>query len=215
MDVVMGSWMVEDSDPARLEISQRAKQLGVAGNPDKAAHALGAITLADGKNVQAYVVHAVDPIITDGTYVVMINRRNDPGKGKPALPGGFIDPANGVGVESGIQAAVREAMEEVGVDLGKAHSTLIGTRNMDRPFDVRVAASDGLKEKYGIESGDIFMVSTQAVRFDVPDLARTSLIAGDDAAPGSARRVRIDSLTKDALGILDHFDMIMAALANT
>ncbi len=207
----MTSWLIENSDPARLEVSRRARALGITGNPDKAAHPLGAITLASGKVVQAHVVHAVDPVITDGTYVVMINRRNDPGKGKPALPGGFIDPASG-GVESGIQAAAREAMEEVGVDLGHAHATLIGTRNLDRPFDVRVAANDGLKEKYGIESGDIFMVSTQAVRFDVPDLTHTSLTAGDDAAPGSARRVRIDSLTRDAVGVPDHFDMIMAAI---
>jgi 8-oxo-dGTP pyrophosphatase MutT (NUDIX family) len=211
----MTSWLIEDSDPARLEVSRRAGALRITGNPDKAAHALGAITLADGKVVQAHVVHAVDPVITDGKYVVMINRRNDPGKGKPALPGGFIDPANGGGVESGIQAAAREAMEEVGVDLGNARSTLIGTRNLDRPFDVRVAGNDGLKEKYGIENGDIFMVSTQAVRFDVPDLAHTSLTAGDDAAPGSARRVRIDSLTRDAVGVPDHFDMIMAAVAVT
>ena len=209
----MNSWSIENSDPARVEVSRRAKALGITGNPDKAAHALGAITLADGRVVQAHVVHAVDPVITDGKDVVMINRRNDPGQGKPALPGGFIDPAHG-GVESGIQAAAREAMEEVGVDLGHARATLIGRRNLDRPFDVRVAANDGLKKKYGIESGDIFMVSTQAVRFDVPDLAQTSLIAGDDAAPGSARRVRIDSLTRDAVGVPDHFDMIMAAVAD-
>jgi hypothetical protein len=135
----MTGWMIGDRDPARLEITQRAKKLGITGSPDKAAHALGPITLADGTSVQAHVVHAVDPVITDGTYVVMINRRNDPGKGKPALPGGFIDPAygtgpsNGIGVESAIQAAAREAMEEVGVDLGKSHATLVGTRNMDRP----------------------------------------------------------------------------------
>jgi 8-oxo-dGTP pyrophosphatase MutT (NUDIX family) len=211
----MTGWMIDTDDPARLEIVERAKTLEITGSPDKAAHALGTITLADGKVVQAHVVHAVDPVITDGTHVVMINRKNDPGMGKPALPGGLIDPAKGGGVESAIQAAAREAMEEVGIDLGKAQSTLIGTRNMDRPFDVRVAANDSLKEKYGIKEGDIFMVSTQAVRFDVPDLVNTSLTAGDDAAPGSARRVRIDSLTRNAVGIPDHFDMIIAALART
>ena len=55
------------------------------------------------------------------------------------------------------------------------------------------------------------MVSTQAVRFDVPDLADITLNAGDDALPGSARRVRIDSLTRDSVAIPDHFDMIGAA----
>jgi hypothetical protein len=207
----MTGWMIDNDDPARLEIVERAKALGITGTPDKAAHALGAITLAGGRVVQAHVVHAVDPIITDGIHVVMINRLNEPGKGKPALPGGFIDPTKGGGVESAIQAAAREAMEEAGIDLGNTESTLVGTRNMNRPFDVRIAGGDGLKGKYGISAGDVFMVSTQAVRFYVADLINTTLIAGDDAAPGSARRVRIDSLNRDAVGIPDHFDMIMAA----
>ncbi len=207
----MTSWMIDDNDPARLEIARRAQELGIAGTPDKASHPLGEITLADGSIVNAHVVHAVDPVITDGNEVVMINRQNDPGMGKPALPGGFIDPAQGGSVESAVHAAAREAAEEAGVDL-EAKATLIGTRNMYRPFDVRVAKDDGLEEKYGIKKGDVFMVSTQAVRFDVPDLAHTKLTAGDDALPGSARRVRVDSLTRDSVGIADHFDMIKAAL---
>ncbi len=201
-------WMIDKNDPARLEIIERAKALKITGTPERAAHALGPITLADGRTVQAHVVHAVDPIITDGKFVVMIDRKNDPGKGKPALPGGFMDPLQGGGTESAVQAAVREAMEEVGITLGEGK--LVGTRNMDRPFDVRVAKSD--LPQYDIKAGDIFMVSTQAVRFDVPDLANTKLTAGDDAKPGSARRVAIDSLTRDGVGIPDHFDMIQTAM---
>lgn len=207
----MANWMIDEHDPARLEIARRAKALGITGTPDKASHPLGEITLANGNTVNAHVVHAVDSIITDGEYIVMINRKHDPGTGKPALPGGFIDPAKGGGVESAVQAATREAAEEAGIDLKNAATQLVGTRNMDRPFDVRVAANNGLEEKYRIKKGDVFMVSTQAVRFDVPDLASTSLIAGDDAMPGSARRVKIDSLTRDSVAISDHFDMIAAA----
>ncbi|MDB5490381.1 MAG: hypothetical protein JWO78_230 [Micavibrio sp.] len=207
----MTSWMIDEQDPARIEIAERASQLGITGTPDRAAHCLGNIRLASGKVVQAHVVHAVDPIITDGTDIVMINRRHDPGIGKPALPGGLIDPARGGGVESAVQAAVREAAEEAGIDLEKADATLIGTRNMYRPYDVRVAQNNNLEEKYGIREGDIFMVSTQAVRFDVPDMATTSLIAGDDALPGSARRVRKSSLRKEDVGIHDHYDMIQDA----
>ena len=203
----MPSWMIDKNDPARLRIVERAKALGITGNPDQASQALGEITLADGRSVQAHVVHAIDAIITDGDEVVMINRNHDPGQGKPALPGGFLDPTT-AGVESGVQAAVREAMEEVGVPLGQGR--LIGTRNLDRAFDVRVARDD--LPQYRIKQGDIFMVSTQAVRFDVPDLKQTQLVAGDDAAPGSARRVKIASLTKEAVGIPDHYDMIVAAL---
>jgi NUDIX domain len=207
----MASWMIDDNDPARLEIARRAKALGITGTPDRASHPLGEITLANGRTVNAHVVHAVDPIITDGEYIVMINRKHDPGKGKPALPGGFIDPTRGGGVESAVQAATREAAEEAGIDLKKATTQLIGTRNMDRPFDVRIAANNGLEEKYGIKQGDVFMVSTQAVRFNVPDLASASLIAGDDAMTGSARRVGLDSLTTDSVAVSDHFDMIAAA----
>ena len=200
-------WMINENDPARHEIVARATALGIRGTPDQAAHALGPITLADGRTVQAHVVHAVDAIITDGDSIVMINRKNEPGKGKPALPGGFMDPLQHGKVESAVQAAAREAMEEAGIALGEGR--LIGTRNMDRPYDVRVAKND--LPQYGIAQGDIFMVSTQAVRFDVPDLAATQLVAGDDAIPGTARRIEREAITKDSVGIPDHFDMIEAA----
>lgn len=202
----MASWMIDAQDPVRFEIVKRAQALGITGNPDKAAHPLGPITLADGRTVHAHVVHAVDPIISDGVEIVMINRKHDPGMGKPALPGGFLDPTRG-GVETAVQAAIREAMEEVGIELGDGE--LLGRRNFNRPFDVRVATSE--LPQYGIAEGDVFIVSTQAVRFDVPDLAKTALVAGDDAEPGSARRVNIESLTKDSVGVSDHYDMIAAA----
>jgi 8-oxo-dGTP pyrophosphatase MutT (NUDIX family) len=203
------SWILDKNDPAREEIVRRARSLRIDGNPDQAAHNLGKIILGDGREVTAHVVHAVDPVITDGVNVVMIDRKNDPGKGKPALPGGFIDPRKGGGVESGVDAAAREALEEVGVALGEGK--LIGRRNMERPFDVRVAQEDF--PQYGIKKNDIFLVSTQAVRFDVPDLSQTKLVASDDAEPGSARRVSITSLTKESVGIPDHYNMIQQATA--
>lgn len=206
-------WTIDKSDPARTEIVTRAKGLGIKGDPDRAAHPLGMMVLADGREVCAHVVHAIDPVITDGVNVVMIDRMNDPGRGKPALPGGFIDPA-GSGVESGVQAAMREANEEAGVDLKSfsASAALVGDRNMDRPHDVRVARGHGLEKKYGIREGDIFMVSTQAVLFRVPDLNAISLVAGDDAVPGSARCVRIGGLTPENIASPDHLDMIKDAL---
>ena len=86
----------------------------------------------------------------------------------------------------------------------------MGTRNMYRPHDVRIATSD--LPAYGIKKGDVFMVSTQAVRFDVPDLAQTKLKAGDDAKPSSARRVPLAQLSRQQMGIADHFDMIIEAM---
>lgn len=202
-------WMIDNNDPVRFEIAERAEALGIVGNPDKAAHALGPVTLANGKTVNAFVVHAVDPIITDGRRIVMINRSHEPRKGMPALPGGMIDPTAD-GVESAIQAAAREAAEEAGAQLDTSHATLIGTRNMNRPFDVRIAINDSM-EKYGIKKGDVFMVSTQAVRFDVDDLSKIKFVAGDDAEPGSVRLVEIGSITREMIGLSDHYDMIAAA----
>jgi 8-oxo-dGTP pyrophosphatase MutT (NUDIX family) len=202
-------WMIDERDPARFEIAARAAQLGITGDPDKSAHSLGKITLADGTVVNAFVVHAVDAIITDGTSLVAINRDHDPGKGKPALPGGLIDPtANGP--ETALVAAAREAHEEASAVLDAATGRRIGTRNMNRPFDVRIAKNDALA-KYGIKEGDAFMVSTQAVRFDVKDLKALNLAAGDDAEPGSVRSLKIGSITREMMGVPDHFDLIVGA----
>lgn len=204
-------WMV--TGPEREAVAQRALALASAkhikGTPRKAAHNLGPIMLGNGCTVCAHVVHAVDAVITDGVNVVMINRLKPPGQGLPALPGGFIDPRKGGGAENSIQAAVREAFEEAGIVLTGGRP--VGTRNMYRPHDVRTAMAD--LPAYGIKKGDVFMVSTQAIRFDYPDLAGVKLAAGDDAAPGSARLVRVAALTPDSVGIADHFDMIVAALA--
>ena len=204
----MSDWMLDAHDPARFEIAARAVKLGIAANPDKASHPLGQVVLADGRTVNAHVIHAVDAIIEDGTHIVMINRKQEPGKGKPALPGGFIDPLPDGTVETAIQAAAREAMEEAGIT--PQNGTLVGTRNLNRPHDIRIATKD--LPQYGVAKGDAFMISTQAVHFHVPDLGKVHLNAGDDAEPGSARSVAIDSLTRDSVGIHDHFDMIEAVL---
>lgn len=197
------------SDDERAEIVRRALALQITATPDKAAHPLGALTRADGTRLNLHVVHAVDAVITDGIDVVLINRKNPPSQGMPALPGGFIDPQAGGRAENALAAAAREAMEEAGIHLHGGH--LIGVRNFHRPGDIRFAWGD--LPAYGIRKDDAFLVSTQAVRFDVPDLTVTKLEAGDDALPGSARRVKLCSLTRAFMGVGDHYDMIVAALA--
>ena len=79
-------------------------------------------------------MHAVDPVLMNerGDSVVLINRMFPPGAGKPALPGGFIDPpgtahgrtvAANIGNNPGIKAmnpggdALRELAEETGAVL--------------------------------------------------------------------------------------------------
>ena len=203
----MAGWMIPNDDPARTVIAKRALELGLKGDPDKAAHSLGQFHLVNGQDVNGFVVHAADAIIEDGRQIVMINRKNEPGRGELCLPGGFLDSIPGGGAESTVQAAAREAKEEVGIDVNEGQA--IGTRNMYRPFDVRVARSH--MPQYGIMKGDIFMVSTQAVRFHVDNLEHYKPVAGDDALPGSARKVEITLLTRYSVGIPDHFDMIAQA----
>jgi ADP-ribose pyrophosphatase YjhB (NUDIX family) len=206
-------WMIDQDDPARDEIVARAQKLHVDSSPDKPAHNLGKIKLANGKEVNVFVVHSVDPVITDGEYVVTIKRRNDPGKGKLALPGGLIDPKKTGGVETAIEAAVREAGEEVNFDLSHVKGKVIGTRNMNRPDDIRVVRGDGLFKAYGLRDGDVFMVSAQPILFVVPRLTPEMINAGDDAETGSAQPYKISDLKRENFGIPLHFDEIMQAIA--
>jgi ADP-ribose pyrophosphatase YjhB (NUDIX family) len=207
-------WMIDQDDPARDEIVARAQKLHVDSSPDQASHDLGTITLKDGKQVQARAVHSVDPVIVsaDGEYIVLIKRRNDPGKGKLALPGGLIDPKKTGGVETAIEAAVREAGEEVNFDLSHVKGKVIGTRNMNRPDDIRVVRGDGLFKAYGLRDGDVFMVSAQPVLFVVPRLTPDMINAGDDAEAGSAQLYKISDLKRENFGIPLHFDEIMQAI---
>lgn len=59
------------------------------------------------------VVLTVDVVITDSeSRVLLMQRGTDPYKGSWVLPGGIVDPE-----ETVEQAAIREAKEEVGLDL--------------------------------------------------------------------------------------------------
>ncbi len=209
------NWMIDHDDPARMEIVSRAKKLGITDCLQKVSHELGEIKLKDGRIVLAHVIHAVDAILTDGEHLVMIKRKNAPGIGKLALPGGFLDPKEEGGIETPVQGALREVLEEAfeGIQISLSEGQLVGRRNMNRPFDVRVARGDRLKEKYNICDGDIFMVSTQAIVFHFPALENTQLMAGDDALPGTACKIKIGSIIKDDMGVADHFDMIREAFS--
>jgi ADP-ribose pyrophosphatase YjhB (NUDIX family) len=150
---------------------------------------------------------------------VLITRRNNPGAGLEALPGGFIDPirnSNGrVAGEEAATAALREAMEETGIAkdvLAAAQVTPVGTRTYNRPFDIREAWGD--IPDTPIKKGDLFAVSTQAfcVRIE-GDLSTIALQAGDDAA--KVRIEKIAALQPEQFAIPDHLPMIMQAVASS
>ncbi|MGB7729128.1 MAG: NUDIX hydrolase [Candidatus Acidiferrum sp.] len=203
-------------DPAlQQEIIKRAVDGNFVNNPSQAVHSLGTLKMPDGREVSVHLRHAADAILLDSSgNVVLITRRHSPGAGLQALPGGFIDPIRGIGgatvAEKAITAALREAVEETGINKQLLEGTPIplGNRSYDRPFDIRVAWCD--LPGTDIKKGDLFAVSTQAFSVKTTrDLSRVSLKAGDDAE--GVHVAKIYSLTPDQFGIADHLPMILAA----
>ncbi len=199
--------MITDPDLQR-EIIERVKEAELPDSPDCLAHNLGKLEVPDGTTRTLFVRHAVDALLTDpDENIVLITRRYPPGAGKLAIPGGFMDEAQGQ-VEEAEAAARRELGEETGIEqqlIEGAELQGIGWRRYDRPFDLRAAWND-LPET-GIRQGDIFMVSTQPVYLRTEaDLLQVRLAPADDAT--AARVMSAGAITEGTLGIPDQLGMI-------
>jgi 8-oxo-dGTP pyrophosphatase MutT (NUDIX family) len=204
-------------DPSlQKEIIRRAVDQNCGDNPKQAVHSLGTLTMPDGREVAAHLRHAADAVLLDDFgYVVLITRKHNPGAGLKALPGGFMDPVQGIAGtivgEKAAMAALRETLEETGISksvLEAAHVIPVGHRSYDRPFDIRVAWGD--IPGTDIRRGDFFAVSTQAFCVKTTqDLSRVFLKAGDDAK--SVLVARVSRLTPEEFGVVDHLAMIQAA----
>jgi len=203
-------------DPSlQQEIIKRAVDGNFGNNPSQAVHSLGTVKMPDGREVSVHLRHAADAILLDNFgNVVLITRRYSPGAGLKALPGGFIDPIRGIGgatvAEKAITAALREAVEETGINKQLLEGTPIplGNRSYDRPFDIRVAWGD--MPGTDIKKDDLFAVSTQGFSAKTKQhLSQVSLKAGDDAE--GVHVAKVSSLTPDQFGIADHLPMILAA----
>ncbi len=175
------------------------------------AEYLGPFTLPDGKTVQLCLRHAADAILLDDLgQTILITRLNNPGIGKLAIPGGFID-----GDETPDAAARREAIEETGIApqrMAEAKTLAIMPRLYNRPGDIRIAWND--LPGTNIKKGDIMMVPTQGVCLKLPgDFIQLPLKAGDDA--GAVKIAKIQELTQSQFGIRDHLPMLQAALSSS
>jgi 8-oxo-dGTP pyrophosphatase MutT (NUDIX family) len=171
------------------------------------AEYLGPFTLPDGKTVQLCLRHAADAILLDDLgQTILITRRNNPGIGKLAIPGGFID-----GDETVDAAARREAIEETGISpqlMAGAKTLTILPRLYNRPGDIRIAWNNLPGTQ--IKKGDIMMVPTQGVCLKLPgDFTQFQLKAGDDA--GTVQVAKIRDLTQSQFGIGDHLPMLQEA----
>jgi ADP-ribose pyrophosphatase YjhB (NUDIX family) len=201
-------------DPAlQAEITARAIAGAFGDEPDRAVHDLGDIALPGGGTRRVFLRHAADAIfVDDHGQTVLITRLHSPGRGKQAIPGGFIDEVAGR-VETSQEAAWREVMEETGVSmerLSKARITPLGPRRYNRPFDIRAAWSNLAGTE--IRQGDLFLVSTRGFRFRVAgNLAGFGLQAGDDA--GAVAVLKIAALTPEQFAVPDHLAMIQEAAA--
>lgn len=197
-------------DPAlRREIIARVLREHDPNPAVRPAEYLGPITLPDGGTVGLYLRHAADAVLLDDCgQTILITRRNPPGAGKLALPGGFID-----GDESVVEAARREAREETGISPGLlADARILGLlpRLYDRPGDIRIAYNN--LPGTPIRPGDVMMIPTQGVCLKLPgDFTRLDLRAGDDAAGVQVRKIA--DLFPAEMGMLDHFEMLRAASA--
>jgi 8-oxo-dGTP pyrophosphatase MutT (NUDIX family) len=171
------------------------------------AEYLGPFTLPDGKTVELCLRHAADAILLDDLgQTILITRRNNPGIGKLAIPGGFID-----GDETVDAAARREAIEETGISphlMSTAKTLTILPRLYNRPGDIRIAWNNLPGTR--IKQGDIMMVPTQGVCLKLPgDFTQLPLAAGDDA--GTVQVAKIRDLTPKQFGIGDHLPMLQEA----
>jgi ADP-ribose pyrophosphatase YjhB (NUDIX family) len=209
MDIIKDHMLV---DPAlKAEIVARCVAGNFGDEPSHAVHALGSVTLPDGTRRRVHLRHAADAVLLDDHgQVALITRIHNPGRGKLAVPGGFIDEVDGK-VESSRTAALREAMEETGISpdvLAQAEVSQIGHRIFDRPFDVRCAWNN--LPGTDIRIGEFFTVSTLGFRVRLKgDLREIQLQAGDDA--GAVQVFEIAALRREQFAVPDHLDLILAA----
>lgn len=135
---------------------------------------------------------SADAVVVQAAHVLLIQRRNRPGRGLWALPGGFVEPDEFV-----LDAAVRELAEETGlaVDPADLRRSLVATRVFDAPFrDMRGRV---------ITHASLFHLQPAE-----PDLPAAH--AADDAA--EARWIALDMLRSEEM-FSDHFQVIAAMTA--
>lgn len=132
----------------------------------------------------------VDAVVNVSDHVLLIQRRNSPGKGLWALPGGFLDAREKV-----VQGAIRELREET--RLGLLDSTLEGALKQVVVFDHPDRSLRG-------------RTITHAHYFELDASSLPQIEAEDDAAaarwiPKAELRQLEGQLFEDHFNILDHF----------
>lgn len=190
---------------------------GRAG-PAAATERLGTVATPEG-NVTVHLKHAADMVVMDLLgNVVLVKRGQNPGKGKWALPGGFIEDTSFGRIERASEAGLRELAEEAGLKVSSA-PVHVGVWRINRPFDIRYANRDICNCATGdvdIREGDLINVTSQGFLVVVDDLSREGLNAGDDADGVCVMNIQdLYAAERQApgcvLGIDDHWSIIVDA----
>jgi bifunctional NMN adenylyltransferase/nudix hydrolase len=132
----------------------------------------------------------VDALVTHRDHVLLIRRRNQPGKGLLALPGGFLD------VNERIQAAaIRELQEETGLAIADAEA--IAALRSQACLDIPDRSLRG-------------RTITHVFHFDLPGDAQPRVEAADDAVqvewtPVSTALQQQEQFFEDHFDILEYF----------
>ena len=76
------------------------------------------------------IEHTVDAVVIQSAHVLLIRRRSYPGKGKWALPGGFVNPD-----ETLVKSAIRELKEETKIKVPEAvlYGSIVKEKTYDDP----------------------------------------------------------------------------------
>lgn len=129
----------------------------------------------------------VDSVIIQSGHVLLIRRGHNPGKGKLALPGGFINPG-----EKPSAAMIREAKEET--EIGLSHNVLMLALKEKHTF-----VADTPRGTFNKHVG-LFVLNDRTVF--------PTINASDDAEPGSAVWMPLGELDPTQM-TEDHYFLIM------
>lgn len=215
------AWMLQNSKNPGLsnQLNERAYQAHAGSDVITSPSVdLGDVTYKDASDNEhtkkVYMIHAVDSILTDGDRVLTIQRKGPPDQDKLAFVGGLVDPKEeSMGPIDIRETASNELAEEANGIISKDRGEVIGERKIVRePRDIRVVSGIPAHfknvEKYGVQPGDLMLVTTQAVLFKVTpeelDIMQRDFYAGSDARKGSARLNNITDLLRDKSMGLDH-----------
>ena len=135
----------------------------------------------------APVFVTADAVVIQGAHVLLIRRKERPGRGLWALPGGFLEQDEFI-----VDAAVRELREETGIALPEAElrRSTVASRVFDAPFrDMRGR----------------FVTHATLLHLRPPEPALPKVSGDDDA--DAARWVPLEQLRRDEM-FGDHYAII-------